>query len=1476
MIDIHKLRVFYANIRGIFAKTMEEKRKTLHQICHKHKSDIIIITEWSATLRQYTSQWNDFTCPFKQFNSDFDIYYDTTDVALLIRKSITHEFIPRTYPKITDFRNIIHTCAIKITNKNKTYIIGGYYNSPTIKNKIKPIQFIEYVNSLIADKILFVGDMNLRHPSLGDQKKNEMSEPFIYDLNDTQFRIYNDLRFPTHIKGGRLDLLIGTDNQKQNINSIQTHPQWAHQSKLKIDHFPLTFTYQFNFSINKRYKYKTWNLNTHQWKKYKTVLNKHFNPKTFQWPSPNNLDSTWTNFLNLWLRIANSTVGKKLVYDKPTPWWTKKIEQIHSKIKRCSRKHQRKLKNLKKKKKQKTNTSKLQSQLKTLQNTLTQLKSTKQKLIRQAKTNLNKIISKTIRKNDNNRSFWKAINGFERQNQKFIPPLHNNLPQIKQSKLYSNKHKVEAIHKIIQSPPSPENPSKSDKIHYNMINHWFSQYQNHKIKDKYTPPLTNPFLSNTSKPKWNENLYTTPSSITNELYTLNKPLTLQELNICINELDTSKAMGPDSIHNKLIKQSGQPFRKSLLKFFNICWNNHKTPKHWHYDIIIPIPKPKKDHSHPKNYRPISISSNVGRLMQKMIAKRLSHFTLKLKIFGSNQSGFQMNRSCIDAILPLYQSIIHSQDIQSSTQLLQTDFSKAYDTVWLQGLIFKLYKIGIQGKCLKWLTHFVSNRITQVQYNNTKSNPFKQKVGLPQGSSLSPILYILYTNDFKMSTLGKKCLFKGCFADDTIFWNKPCTKEFFDKNIPKIIQYEFENFNSWATKWRLVLAPEKNIWTQFNVPKPAPINTQNITQLTLTPQKNLIHSQTIREYKRKQKLKSIPQHTKYPNPLLSKKEKKAITTMNTSKIVNEPSTIYLGIKLDEQLTLKPHTNQLIKGAYYRLLNLRQIIAKKLPINLKTYYTIYTSKTRSRIEYGIEIHNNKNQSILQILQNNTLRLILNLPKTTPIPLLHFLLHAPTINQRYKYYMGKLYLRTLYSHNNHPLKLFRNEFYRYKNIIQNNNLMTLLYKGEPPKKSQLNYYNRNPFLDAKESITNTINPINLINNQFEIQQQFLSALPCLDIPKPENLFFNNHPINKTKQYPETWNVFSCDGSAIQNPGKGAGSWIWSQHPKYLNTEPIFGDVTTSTPFEINYYELYTLHNIIQYLVDNTNYITEYTVIHCDSKNTLDWLSQTSLPNSRAIQTQIQLIYKKIHYINNNYDIKKIIIQKVKSHTNCIHHNIVDLRSKNLAKKTKYKASNFSKIPHYIQNNYLKNNIKKLINTNWKEYRLKKLNQSNTHGTTIRPIIKTFKNLNFRLLKYLCKIINHTDRGIITQLICNETGTNEYFNKFSFLKIPANNGHCQYCQQEFELNIIENIEHIIYKCPQYYTIRNEFRHNIVHLNPIFNDDLTFYEINNLFFPWMNENIIPKKSKDKISLHIWKQLIQFCKRTQNRAFDPKSNPHLR
>ena len=139
----------------------------------------------------------------------------------------------------------------------------------------------------------------------------------------------------------------------------------------------------------------------------------------------------------------------------------------------------------------------------------------------------------------------------------------------------------------------------------------------------------------------------------------------------------------------------------LLDLFNNCLKTGTFPKVWNFANICPIPKPGQIHSDPKNFRPIAISSCLGRVYEKILAKRLQHFCIKNKIFNNNQCGFQINRSTDDILSTFLNDAHDALNKNTSIDVIFTDFSKAYDSIWHNALIYKLhYKYHIKGNFLK--------------------------------------------------------------------------------------------------------------------------------------------------------------------------------------------------------------------------------------------------------------------------------------------------------------------------------------------------------------------------------------------------------------------------------------------------------------------------------------------------------------------------------------------------------------------------------------------------------------------------------------------------------------------------------------------------------------------------------------------------------------------------------------------------------
>ena len=191
---------------------------------------------------------------------------------------------------------------------------------------------------------------------------------------------------------------------------------------------------------------------------------------------------------------------------------------------------------------------------------------------------------------------------------------------------------------------------------------------------------------------------------------------------------------------KHLLRSGMDF---LLHIFNLSWSLHSFPSIWKTSSIIPIQKMRKPLDSPVSFRPISLTSCVSKLFERIILSRLLFFLKSNSILSPRQAGFRPGRSTLDKILYLSQSIsdgFNKPRPGSRTILSTIDFSKAFDSVWHPALFHKLISAGLPPCFARWTQSFLSDRRACVVFQNHKSRSFRVRRGVPQGSVLGPVLF----------------------------------------------------------------------------------------------------------------------------------------------------------------------------------------------------------------------------------------------------------------------------------------------------------------------------------------------------------------------------------------------------------------------------------------------------------------------------------------------------------------------------------------------------------------------------------------------------------------------------------------------------------------------------------------------------------------------------------------------------------------
>ena len=238
-------------------------------------------------------------------------------------------------------------------------------------------------------------------------------------------------------------------------------------------------------------------------------------------------------------------------------------------------------------------------------------------------------------------------------------------------------------------------------------------------------------------------------------------LNTEEITAILKSLETGKACGPDCINDRILKATAETITRPLTNLFNSLLTSSTVPDIWKKAYVSPIHK-KDDKCSVENYRPISLISSVGKTFEKAIFKHVHNFLLDNQIITPLQSGFNHGDSTVNQLLDIYNTFCRAVDEGREVGAVFCDISKTFDKVWHRGLIAKPKHYGIDGPLLAWFESYLTNRRQRVVLPNGNSDWKEIKAGVPQGSILGPLLFIIYINDI----VKKKQSLIRLFADDT--------------------------------------------------------------------------------------------------------------------------------------------------------------------------------------------------------------------------------------------------------------------------------------------------------------------------------------------------------------------------------------------------------------------------------------------------------------------------------------------------------------------------------------------------------------------------------------------------------------------------------------------------------------------------------------------------------------------------------------
>ena len=425
-------------------------------------------------------------------------------------------------------------------------------------------------------------------------------------------------------------------------------------------------------------------------------------------------------------------------------------------------------------------------------------------------------------------------------------------------------------------------------------------------------------------------------------------ITMNELNRVIDEAGLNKAAGEDDIPYELVKHLGKKAREMLLHIYNQVWAGKPIPANWRTAVIKTLLKEGKDPKITSSYRPISLTACLGKLMEKIVADRMTYVLENRGLLADSQAGFRQNRCTTDQVLRMTQ--IATDQIQATNQSSATivtffDYEKAYDKVWRAGLLHKMQEMSLPYKFIQYTRSFLSGRKTTVEVNGTRSNQFILKEGLPQGSSISPLLFLVFINDIGVDL--HPDTIASLFADDTaigtqfenVTSEKRSTEEI-HADLQARTQEEVTKITNWADKWKMAVNGGKT--------------------------KTLVISSNTAD-------------TKWEPELVA----------DIAEIQATSSYKFLGVTIDSGLFFNEHVKLLIEKCRKRVRVIKCMAWKEFGNSLEVQRTLYLQWVRSCLEYASpswrEWISPTNMLKLERVQNEALRAIGGLAKTCPVDLL-----------------------------------------------------------------------------------------------------------------------------------------------------------------------------------------------------------------------------------------------------------------------------------------------------------------------------------------------------------------------------------------------------------------------------------------------------------------------------------------------------------
>lgn len=437
---------------------------------------------------------------------------------------------------------------------------------------------------------------------------------------------------------------------------------------------------------------------------------------------------------------------------------------------------------------------------------------------------------------------------------------------------------------------------------------------------------------------------------------LKKFKTKEIKNIIRSQINPKKAPGFDLITGRILHELSTKCLKLLTRIYNAILRIKYFPAQWKVAQIIMIPKPGKKPEEITSYRPISLLPVLSKLLEKLLLERLMPIIDINNLIPNHQFGFRREHSTIEQVHRIVNIVNKNYEEKKYCSAAFLDISQAFDKVWHIGLLYKLKK-GLPYQYYEILKSYLEDRSFFVKINDKQSDLNTIQSGVPQGSILGPILYLIFTADIPSTNNA----ILATYADDTAILASHTDPATASTNL----QENLIQIQQWLNKWKIKANESKS------------------SHITFTLRRD-----------------SCPP-----------------VTLNNENLPQTEEVKYLGMHLDRRLTWRKHIWSKRLQLGIKLRNMNWLIGKQSKLSLENKVLLYKSILRPIWTYGIQLWGSaakSNLEILQRFQNKVLRIIVDAPWFVTNSVIHKDLNISSIEEEITRYSQKYRGRLLHHPN------------------------------------------------------------------------------------------------------------------------------------------------------------------------------------------------------------------------------------------------------------------------------------------------------------------------------------------------------------------------------------------------------------------------------------------------------------------------------